>query len=488
VPQQASGRKAGVWESEVNRIAATITKATMIVALPGTSLVPIAGAAAQSATAPSSAPALPAAALRFDPAAVPDPQRVLAVLNHTAAAQIEALRNQPLYVPRRGFGGVSVNWIAATFLIGLGRLARVSETSGGGAYTREVAEHFNFGLLGAWSPHNMMDADNVAIGELYEELYARSGEPGEIAPLRQRLDYQLALLETPPPPGKLVWWWCDALFMAPPVFARLTAQTGDGRYLRAMDAQWWHVYDRLWSPEHKLFFRDERFKTRKTRGGKPLFWSRGNGWVAGGLARLLDTLPADHPSRPRYEKVFRELMDSVSRVQRREDGLWTASLLDPDDPSGPETTGAALFAYAMAWGINHGVLDRRTYLPRAGRAWSGLAAKVQPNGLLGYAQRAGDQPVPSAPDDHALYGTGAFLLAGVEMMALGRPATPGPSAEPRQDPPGPVRLPIALRPRPSEGTPERLADWTRAQAERQAMIDLSLDPPASVANSYPPAR
>ena len=422
---------------------------------------------------------LPASALRFDPAALPDPDRVLAVLNHSAAAQIAALQQQPLHIPQRSYAGVSANWIAATFLIGLGRLARVSDVSGGAAYSRAVAEHFNFGLLGAWSPHNRMDADNVAIGEVYEELYARSGELGEIAPLRQRLDYQLPLLETPPPPGKLVWWWCDALFMAPPVFARLSAQTGDPRYLRAADAQWWHAYDRLWSPEHKLFFRDERFKQRLTRNGKPLFWSRGNGWVAAGLARLLDTLPADHPGRPRYVATFRALMDSVSRLQRREDGLWTASLLDPADPSGPETTGAALFAYAMAWGINHGLLDRRAYLPRVERAWAGLAASIQPNGLLGYAQRAGDQPVPSAAGDHALYGTGAFLLAGVEVMALGRPATAAPSPEPRREPPGPLRLPIALRPRPVNGTPEQIANWTRAQAERQAMIDLAFDPPTT---------
>lgn len=442
------------------------------------------------ATPPAAAapPPYRAEAFRFDPQAVPDPSRVLAVLNHMAAAQIDALKAQPITIPRGRGGAVTVNWISATFLIGLGRLARVSDEAGAQAYSREVAEHYNFGLLGAWSPHNMMDADNVAIGEVYEELAARSGQDGEIAPLRQRLDYQLALLQAPPPPGKLVWWWCDALFMAPPVFARMSVQTGDDRYLKAMDAQWWQVYDRLWSPEHRLFWRDVRFPLRKTRGGKPLFWSRGNGWVAAGLARLLDAMPADFPSRPRYVATFRTLMDEVSRLQRKEDGLWTASLLDPTDPSGPETTGAALFTYAMAWGVNHGVLDRKAYLPRVERAWAGLSEKVQPNGLLGFAQRAGDQPVPSAADDHALYGTGAFLLAGVEVMNLGKGATALPSAEPRRDPEGPVRLPIALRPKPVGATPAQIADWARSQEERQAMIDLAFDPPPQKEGEAPRAN
>ncbi len=431
------------------------------------------------------APCLPALAapppsadlLRFAPDRVPEPRRVLALLNHTAAAQIAQLKAQPVTIPGGGRGAVTVNWISATFLIGLGRLARISDEAQARAYLRGVSEHYNFGMLGAWSPHNLMDADNVAIGEVYEELYAHSGEPGEIAPLRQRLDYQLALLQTPPPPGKLVWWWCDALFMAPPVFARLSVQTGDDRYARAMDAQWWYAYDRLWSPEHRLFYRDERFKTRTTRNGKPVFWGRGNGWVAAGLARLLDTLPADAPNRARYVATFRALIEGVAQAQRAEDGLWTANLLDPADPPGPETTGSALFAYAMAWGVNHGVLDRRAYLPRVERAWAGLAAKIQPDGLLGFAQRAGDQPVPSAPGDHALYGTGALLLAGVEVMKLGAPPTAFPSPEPSRDPAGPIRLPIPLRPKPANATPEQLTDWARAMAERQAMIDLSFDPP-----------
>lgn len=464
----------------MRRFGAKTNRAFFLGVMLAGSLMPVSPAAADAPLSESS--------LVFDPTAIPDPERVLTVLNHTAAAQMNVLKNQPIYIPRQGSGGVSVNWISATFLIGLERLARVSDDIGAAAYTRDVAEHFNFGLLGAWSPHNMMDADNIAIGEVYEELYARSGEAGEIAPLRSRLDYQIRYLMMPPPPGKLVWWWCDALFMAPPVFARLSVQTGDDRYLRAMDTQWWHVYDRLWSPEHKLFYRDKRFKVRKTRNGKPLFWSRGNGWVAAGLARLLDTLPANHPSRDRYIQTFHALMDSISRVQRKEDGLWTASLLDPADPPGPETTGSALFTYAMAWGVNHGVLDREAYLPRVERAWAGLAAKIQPDGLLGYAQRAGDQPVPTVASDHTLYGTGAFLLAGVEVSALGRDATPAPSAEPPKDPKGPMRLPIPAREKPINGTPQQIADWARAQAERQAMIDLSFDPPSGDVGQNPSAR
>lgn len=437
------------------------------------------GAAAQTPPPVAEQPALPPldpASLRFDATRVPAPDRVLRLLDHSAAAEIRRLSNEPLHIPPRDWRGASANWVAATFYIGLGRLARESDQSGARAYLRSVGEHYNFGMLGAWSPRNMLDADNLAIGELYQELYARSGEAGEIAPLRQRLDYNLPYLQKDPAPDKLVWWWCDALFMAPPVFARMSALTHDHSYLQAMDVQWWRTYDRLWSKEHRLFFRDERFLTRTSRNGKPVFWGRGNGWVVAGLARLLDTMPANYPGRARYVETFRTMMARIVELQRPEDGLWTASLLDPEDPPGAESAGSAFYTYALAWGINHGLLDRAKYQPHALKAWAGLAALVQPNGRLGYAQQAGDQPEPSGPTDHALYGSGGLLLAGLEVMKLGKPVSSLPIAEPERDPPGPQRLPIRDRPRPANASPEQLRGWERVMAERQAMIDLGFDP------------
>lgn len=430
---------------------------------------------------PASAPAAsvrvtPMPSTAFDTKKIPSRQAVLDLLDYSAAAQIAALHATPMTVPGRG-RQMSANWISATFLIGLGKLARVSDRAGASGYAREIAEHFNFGLAGGYSPRGMIDADNLAIGAVYQELYARSGEPGEIMPLRQRLDYVLPTLTVDPAPTQLTWWWCDALFMAPPVLARAAVQTGDPSYLQAMDLQWWRTYDRLWSPEHGLYLRDERFATRRTKNGRPVFWGRGNGWVVAGIARVLESMPASFASRPRYIATLRTMAASLVKLQRAEDGLWTTSLLDPADPPGPESSGSAFYTYALAWGINHGVLDRATYLPHVTRAWAGLAAKVQPNGLLGYAQRAGDQPEPSTAADTQLYGTGALLLAGLEVMKLGDAVQALPLAEPQRDAPGPLRLPIRQRtPPPATANAAEKAIYARVMAERQAMIDLAYVP------------
>jgi len=56
------------------------------------------------------------------------------------------------------------------------------------------------------------------------------------------------------------------------------------------------------------------------------------------------------------------MADRILSLQQ-EDGLWRASLLDPDSYPGGEVSGSGFFCYALAWGINNKLLDRDTYLP-----------------------------------------------------------------------------------------------------------------------------
>lgn len=411
--------------------------------------------------------------LRFDPARVPDPRAVLAVLDYTALAQIVALEARPHGVRTNAVKDATANWVSAAFYTGAARLSRTSTQPELNRYLVQVAEHYNYALPGASTPKKIINADDQAIGELYEEFYARSGQPGTLMPLRQRLDYTLASLAAEPAPKRLVWWWCDALFMAPPVFARMSALTGDAAYIKAMDTQWWRTFDRLWDPAEGLYYRDERFITRRSEKGKKIFWSRGMGWVVAGAARVLDTMPADFPSRPRYISSLQTMLARLAQLQQP-DGLWTASLLDPEGLPGPETSGSAFIVYAMAWGINHGVLDRKTYLPHVLRGWSALTARIQPNGLLGHVQRTGDQPVPTVAEDTGLYGTGALLLAGTEIMHLGEPVSALPIAEPARN----LQRPAAYTPQPlpASATADERREYVRRNAEREATEALAYDP------------
>ena len=213
------------------------------------------------------------------------------------------------------------------------------------------------------------------------------------------------------------WTWCDALYMAPPTLARLFTATGDRKYLDFLDREFQFTYDHLYDPAEKLFFRDATFFEKKTPNGKKTFWSRGNGWVYGGLALMLDHLPKDHPKRGFYETLFKEMTTAILAAQQP-DGLWHPSLLDPKEIDTGETSGSGFFTFGLAWGINHGLLDRAAHLPAITRAWTGLMTRVKPDGLVGYVQPVGAAPDHLEAGDTQDYGTGAFLLAGSEILRL----------------------------------------------------------------------
>ena len=110
-----------------------------------------------------------------------------------------------------------------------------------------------------------------------------------------------------------------------------------------------------------------------TRKGRKIFWGRGNGWVFAGLARILNDLPAHHPSRPRYEALFKQMAARLVGLQGR-NGYWPVSLLEPQDT--PETSGTGFFVYGLAWGVNHGLLPERRYRQSIDRGWRALVAAV----------------------------------------------------------------------------------------------------------------
>lgn len=420
-------------------------------------------------------------------APLPDPAAVMAAMEKLAAAEIAVLqRPAPLPTPGPEVHVINSNWVAATFYIGASRLARVSENPQTYSFLRGIADRYNYTLRNpTGGPTNLLNADDQAIGDLYLELYERRPAPGVIMQLQARMDYTVPYLTKEPAPKRLVWWWCDAMFMAPPVLTRLSAVTGDRKYIDAMDVQWWRTYDRLWDAQEHLYARDERFIERRSENGKKIFWGRGNGWVLAGLARVLEFMPADYPTRPRYEALFREMSARIITLQQP-DGLWRTSLLDLEAFPEPETSGSAFYTYALAFGVNHGLLDRATYQPHVIRAWSGLNRYILPDGILGRVQRTGDQPVPTLDTDTGLYASGAFLLAGTEILKLHKAVTPLPAAP---APPEPMRIRNAPPPlaQPSGPQPPRTdAERARRTAEMQAVRALTYDPAVDDPNYKPP--
>jgi rhamnogalacturonyl hydrolase YesR len=181
-------------------------------------------------------------------------------------------------------------------------------------------------------------------------------------------------------------------------------------------SEFWATTNFLYDPSERLYFRDSRFFELREANGPKVFWSRGNGWVFAGMARMMEALPLNDPDRRRLQALFQEMAGRVKDLQKA-DGYWPPALLAPEG-SPPESSGTALFTYGLAWGISHGLLERAEYEPVVRRSWSALDRAIRLDGRLGWVQQVSDRPGEVAATNTEFYGVGALLLAATAVVDM----------------------------------------------------------------------
>ena len=309
-----------------------------------------------------------------------------------------------------------ITWNGATYYSGLLEAWKYTRDGNYLKQLNEVGENFAWKL---YPGHRNSTANNLLIGDVFLNMYLIEKDTTYIAGLRKEIDRIIASDFT----GGDYWWWVDALFMGPPTLALLSQVTGNPAYLGFMHEKWQLTYEDLYDKKEHLFYRDSNWvynpvdtNTFTSSGGK-IFWSRGNGWAVGGICRLLEYLPEGHPYRKFYVKVLREMLKSIVKYQQP-DGLWTTNITDKTDFPGTETSGSAMFCYAMAWGINNDVLNKRKYEPIVRKAWAGLVKNINSEGCLERCQTVSHQPDNVKETDTDWFGQGLFLLAATEMLKM----------------------------------------------------------------------
>ncbi|MCA9627936.1 MAG: glycoside hydrolase family 88 protein [Myxococcales bacterium] len=281
-------------------------------------------------------------------------------------------------------------------------------------YTEGWAASHAWGLNGG---DTTRFADNHTAGQAYIALYRLDPKSEKLASITNSISAMVASSQRDD------WYWIDALHMAMPVFAALGQINGEPQaYSDAMYELFVDTRDRrgLFNETDGLWYRDSGYKPPATTepGGADIYWSRGNGWVMAAMAKTLTELPASDAHRSEYVSVLRSMASALVEVQRP-DGFYNSSLHDPLDHGGPESSGTGFFTYAMAWGVNNGLLDRATYEPAIVAGWNALAnTAVHPDGRLGYCQRIGAAPADTSYDETTDYCVGAFIMAGLEVAKL----------------------------------------------------------------------
>ena len=266
-------------------------------------------------------------------------------------------------------------------------------------------------------------ADDICVSQMYIELAKKYKNTAILKRTIERLDSVIrfpskAPLQKTHPKGRDERWsWSDALFMAPPVYAGLYKMTGNKDYIDFMHKEFKECTDSLYDKNAKLYYRDCSKKSLLEPNGQKQFWARGNGWVFAAIPILLDILPENDANRNYYINLFKEMAQSVLETQDNK-GSWHASMLDPISYPLPENSASGFFCYGFAWGIRNGLLDKETYMEPTLRAWATLCSYVHANGKLGYIQPVGNAPKPADENSTDVYGVGAFLLAGTEMLKI----------------------------------------------------------------------
>ncbi len=308
------------------------------------------------------------------------------------------------------------DWTNGALYVGMTKFARISENDKYWNFLNSIGEQQKWKLH--WRKYM---ADDHIVGQLYFELFRKYGDEKMTNRTIKHLDW---ILENPSKQPITLdkykhtqrWTWCDALFMAPPLWAKAAKITGDVKYTAFMMKEYEASKEHLFDKEEHLFYRDDSFIGKQDHGSK-IFWSRGNGWVFGGLTLLMDEYEKDTKEYDYFKDIYLKMAKKIISIQTPE-GHWAMSLLNQKYYKTPETSGTAFFTFGLAWGINNGVLDKEVYEPSVKKAWNALTSYVSKDGMLGYVQSIGAGPDKSFKDQTEVYGTGAFLAAGTEVYKL----------------------------------------------------------------------
>ena len=314
-----------------------------------------------------------------------------------------------------------LHWSNAVLYTGMFNWAERTANQQAFDFLNGIGEANNWGL---YSARTIYHADDICIGQMYLDMAEYFCDSLMMAAVQQRA-IQIAENPSDAPLSKRDdigkydrWSWCDALFMAPPVYAHLYTLTGNKTYLNYLQNEFRECTDSLYDREEHLYFRDcIRAEKREPNGAKE-FWARGNAWVMAGVVNTLKNLPWDFENRDYYADIFKQMAASVKSCQGS-DGSWRPSLLDPSHYDSPENSSSALFCYAFAWGINQGLLSKDEYLPVLKKGWKALCSYVAADGKLGFVQPIGAFPQAGiTADDTQVYAVGGFLMAAAEILDL----------------------------------------------------------------------
>jgi rhamnogalacturonyl hydrolase YesR len=120
-------------------------------------------------------------------------------------------------------------------------------------------------------------------------------------------------------------------------------------------------------------------------GLSPEVWSEGLGWYALILVETLDLMPAAHPGRAQVMGILLDLIEGLRKTQDAATGLWY-QVVDKGNRADNwcDTSGSAMFVYAIQRAIDLGYVSAAAYGPVVQRGYDGIRSQavVNEDGLV----------------------------------------------------------------------------------------------------------
>lgn len=303
------------------------------------------------------------------------------------------------------------NWVRGTYYTGLMAVYSITENNDLLIQIKNWAAKHAYRTGTEWTyPPN-----RLTCSQSYLDLYFLENNNSYIHNTKSFMDKRV---EDADPAADQGWSYVDALYVGIPAYFKMTTATKDSIYESYGNRIFWEVKTNLYDTTENLFYRDKKAKLTITENYKKEIWSRGNGWAIASIPKILNCLHDDRlKEKIKYQDLLYKMASSLAERQRK-DGFWNVNLADLNQYPGPESSGTAFFVYAISWGINNNILDKKEFLPIAKKGWKALYNAVDDNGKVCWGQGVSRDPGKVKKEDSAEFVSGAFLLAGSEMYKL----------------------------------------------------------------------
>jgi len=230
--------------------------------------------------------------------------------------------------------------------------------------------------------------------------------------------------------------WADGVFMSMPFLVRYGHLYGDSTYTNNEATKQLIIYaSHLNDPKTGLMFHAYDESGASTWADPATkhsaeFWCRAIGWFGMTLIEVLETLPKDHPNRPKLIAQVRQLAKAYTDFQDPKTGLWYQVVNKGDLPGNwLETSSSSMYTYMLSMGVKRGYIDKK-YMNTAKKGYQGVLTKISldPDGMTNIVDICEGTNVADIAYYFArkrnvndFHGLGAFLIMNEHMTTKGAP-------------------------------------------------------------------